>query len=181
MSKVAVQLIACGAWFAPFAGQLAEMLTAYVLLLSSLPPPPSPPVSVTFIFLYGKQHSYFLHKHSSSLFSFHCLCIVLFVLYFHFRYGEKVTFTSVPQTKEEMGENKSFKVSVDGAVVYNRLNDDGSNRTDTDPNPSTDGNGGKANAGGSWGPIICTDGNDWWGSPTPGKVAMIKAAIDAKL
>ena len=96
-------------------------------------------------------------------------------------YGEKVTFTSVPQTKEEMGENKSFKVTVDGAVVYNRLNDDGSNRTDTDPNPSTDGNGGKANAGGSWGPIICTDGNDWWGSSTPGKVAMIKAAIDAKL
>ena len=61
MSKVAVQLIACGAWYAPFAGQLAEMLTAYVLLLSSLPPPPSPPVSVTFIFLYGKQHPLFLY------------------------------------------------------------------------------------------------------------------------
>ena len=94
-------------------------------------------------------------------------------------YGDKVVFTNTPLTSEEMGDNKDFNVSIDGVVVYDRLNADKSNRTDVDPNPSDD--GGKANAGGSWGPIICTAGNDWWGSTTPGKVAAIKAAIDAKL
>jgi hypothetical protein len=96
-------------------------------------------------------------------------------------YGDKVTFTETGLTNEQMGENKDFNVSVDGTVVYNRLNDDGSNHTDTDPNPTDDGNGGKANAGGSWGPVICKEGNDWWGSPTTGKLAAIKAVIDAKM
>ena len=96
-------------------------------------------------------------------------------------YGDKVVFTNTALSREEMGDNKDFKVSVDGAVVYNRLNDDGSNRTDTDPNPSVGRNGGKANAGGSWGPIVATTGNDWWGSTTPGKVAAIKAVINAKI
>jgi hypothetical protein len=97
-------------------------------------------------------------------------------------YGDKVVFTNTGLTKEQMGDNKDFNVSVDGEVVYNRLNEDGSNRTDADPNPSED--GGKANGGadgGSWGPVICTEGNDWWGTVTTGKVAAIKAAIDAKM
>ena len=94
-------------------------------------------------------------------------------------YGDKVVFTSTPLTSEEMGENKHFNVSVGGVVVYDRLNADKSKRTDVDPNPSED--GGKANAGGSWGPVICTEGNDWWGAVTPGKLAAIKATIDTKL
>jgi hypothetical protein len=64
-------------------------------------------------------------------------------------------------------------------VVYDRLNADHSNRTDVDPNPSED--GGKANAGGSWGPVICTEGNDGWGAATPGKRAALKAASDTQL
>ena len=94
-------------------------------------------------------------------------------------YGDKVVFTNTPLTAEQMGENKDFNVTVNGEVVYDRLNADKSKREDVDPNPSED--GGKANAGGSWGPVICTEGNGWWGSTTPGKVAAIKAAIDAKL
>ena len=88
-------------------------------------------------------------------------------------------FSNTPLSAEEMGENKAFNVSVDGTEVYNRLNADKTNRTDTDPNPSTD--GGKANAGGNWGPIVPKEGNDWWGTATPGKLAAIKAAIDAKM
>ena len=76
-------------------------------------------------------------------------------------------FSNTPLSAEEMGENKAFNVSVDGTEVYNRLNADKTNRTDTDPNPSTD--GGKANAGGNWGPIVPKEGNDWWGTATPGK------------
>jgi hypothetical protein len=95
-------------------------------------------------------------------------------------YGAKVAFTNTPLTAEEMGDNKDFSVSVDGEVVYDRLNADKSTRTDADPNPSED--GGKANAGGSWGPIILPGGeNDWWGAATTGKLAAIKAAIDAKM
>ena len=82
-------------------------------------------------------------------------------------YGDKVVFSNTPLSAEEMGENKAFNVSVDGTEVYNRLNADKTNRTDTDPNPSTD--GGKANAGGNWGPIVPKEGNDWWGTATPGK------------
>ena len=94
-------------------------------------------------------------------------------------FGDKIAFTNTPLTAEQMGENKDFQVTVGGEVVYDRLNADKSNRTDADPNPSED--GGKANAGGSWGPVICATGNDWWGSATPGKVAAIKAAITAKM
>ena len=97
-------------------------------------------------------------------------------------YGDKVVFTNAALSKEEMGENKEFKVTVDGTVVYNRLTESGGNRTDTDPNPSTDGaDRGKPGTVRNWGPIICKEGNDWWGSATPGKLAAVKAAIDAKL
>ena len=93
-------------------------------------------------------------------------------------YGAKVAFSNTPLTNEEMGDNKAFSVSVGGEVVYDRLNADKSSRTDIDPNPSDD--GGKANAGGSWGPVICSGGeNEWWGGATTGKVAAIKAVIDA--
>ena len=72
-----------------------------------------------------------------------------------------------------MGENKVFKVTIDGEEAYNRLTAEGGNRKDEDPHPSEDAR--------TWGPIVPHKGNKWWGGPTPGKLAALKEKVQAKL
>ena len=72
--------------------------------------------------------------------------------------------------------NAPFEVKVNGAVVYNRLQDDGANRTDDDSMP-----GDKEGAPVNWGPIITNGGNKWWGGNTTKKADSVFAAIEAAL
>lgn len=81
--------------------------------------------------------------------------------------------------------NKPFRVLVAGNVVYDRLNEDGTNKPeDEDPYPSDEAVEKFGERGGRvrfWGPIIPKEGNKFWGSLTPGKLTLVHNAIDAEL
>jgi len=99
-------------------------------------------------------------------------------------YGDKVTFTADLLSKDQFygaEKNKPFKIEADGKVLYDRLNADGSNRPEADPNPSEDATALYGEKGGRvryWGPIVPKEGNAWWGGPTAGKLQALHQNID---
>jgi hypothetical protein len=81
--------------------------------------------------------------------------------------------------------NKPYRLTVAGTVVYDRLNEDGTNKVDgEDPQPSDEAVQQFGERGGRvrfWGPIIPAEGNKFWGGLTPGKLKLVHDAIDMAL
>lgn len=101
--------------------------------------------------------------------------------------AEKTTWWSGAPMEDFYGAdgNKPYRLTVAGQVVYDRLNEDGTNKPDgEDPEPSDEVTEQFGERGGRvrfWGPIIPTEGNKSWGGLTPGKLKLVDDAVATAL